>query len=414
MNAPSTNAFMGALMPWYHGWNVLAVAMLFQAVTFGIGIYSFTFWVTPWSEEFGVGRGRVMIVFVILQVAMGLFSPLAGRAVDRLSIRGLAIAGALCLAVGLALAGRSGALWQLNLVYGTLIVAGMLLAGPLAGQTLAARWFTRRRGIALGVVTVGTSIGGFLTPPLVTALQAQVGWRAANDVLALVVVLVIVPPVWLLVRNAPARTHKVEEDGLPRPPPRGPAAATTTRNILSQRVFWLTVLAFTPMVTAFGGAQQNLGPFADDLGVDAQAASYLVSVMALVMIGSKVFFGAMADRWDLRLLLLLALGGLAVALGSMLLQLNYFSLVLVCALLGFVAGGFLPLLGALVSQNFDIRAFGQVMGMIGPFTTLAAVGPWIAGQVRDTTGSYDGAWLGLGALLIPSAVAVLMMKPGKR
>ena len=414
MGTPSTNVFVGILMRWYHGWNVLAVAMLFQAVAFGIGIYSFTFWVAPWSEEFGVGRGRVMIVFVTMQAAMGLFSPLAGRAVDRLSIRGLIIAGSLCLAGGLALAGRAGALWHLNLIYGTLIVAGMLLAGPLAGQTLATRWFTRRRGIALGVVTVGTSIGGLLIPPLVTALQAQVGWRAANDVLAVIAVLAIVPPVWLLVRNAPEKTHKVEEDGLPRAPTRRPLAATTTRNILSQRVFWLTVLAFTPMATAFGGAQQNIGPFADDLGIDAQAASYLVSVMALVMIGAKVFFGAMADRWDLRFLLLLALGGLGIALGSMMLQLSYFSLILVCGLLGFVAGGFLPLLGALVSRNFDIRAFGQVMGMIGPFTTLAAVGPWIAGQVRDTTGSYDAAWLGLGALLIPSVLAVAMMKPGKR
>ena len=98
----------------------------------------------------------------------------------------------------------------------------------------------------------------------------------------------------------------------------------------------------------------------------------------------------------------------------MLLQLDYFALMLVCGLLGFVAGGFLPLLGALVSQNFDIRAFGQVMGMLGPFMTLAAVGPWIAGQMRDTTGSYDTAWLGLGALLIPSALAVAMMKPRGR
>ncbi len=399
-------------MPWYHGWNVLAVAMLFQAVTFGIGFYSFTFWVAPWTEEFAVGRGQVMTVFVTLQAFMGLFSPLAGRAMDRLSIRGLIVAGALCLAAGLALAGRANAFWQLNLVYGTLVVAGMLLAGPLAGQTLAARWFTRRRGMALGVVTVGTSIGGFLIPPLVTALQAQIGWRAANDVLALIVALAIVPPVWLLVRNRPREAHRLEHTGLSGRLDLQPRVRKiTTLHILRHRMFWLTVLAFTPMATAFGGAQQNLAPYAHDLGIDAQAAAYLVSVMALVMVAAKVFFGAMADRCDLRLLFLMTLAGLGIALGTMLLQLGYVALVLVCALLGFVAGGFLPLLGALVSRNFDIHAFGQVMGMIGPFTTLAAVGPWIAGYVRDTTGSYDAAWLGFGMLLIPSAVAIARLKP---
>ena len=399
-------------MPWYHGWNVLAVAMLFQAVTFGVGIYSFTFWVAPWSAEFAVGRSEVMTVFITLQVAMGLLSPLAGRAVDRLSLRGLIIAGALCLAAGLLLAGRAGTLWHLNLVYGTLIVAGLLLAGPLAGQTLAARWFARRRGTALGVVTIGTSIGGFLAPPLVTALHAEIGWRAANDWLALIVVLLIVPPVWLLVRNAPsAGLRAVEGTGGDANREGGSTPSTATLDILRQRVFWLTVLAFTPLATAFGGAQQNLGPYASDLGIDAQSAAYLVSVMALVMIAAKIFFGAMADRWDIRALFLLTVVGLGVALGLMLLELSYFALVLVCGLLGFVAGGFLPLLGALVSQNFDIRTFGQVMGMIGPFTTLAAVGPWIAGYLRDTTGSYDLAWLALSALLVPSAAAISLLRP---
>ena len=397
-------------MPWYHGWNVLAVAMLFQAVTFGIGIYSFTFWVAPWSADFAVGRGEVMTVFITLQVAMGALAPLAGRAVDRLSLRGLIIAGALCLAAGLLLAGRAGALWHLNLVYGTLIVAGLLLAGPLAGQTLAARWFVRRRGTALGVVTVGTSIGGFLLPPLVTWLHGSIGWRAANNWLALFVVLAILPPVWLLVRNAPGAGLRAVEGADANPDGR-PSPSTATLDILRQRVFWLTVLGFTPLATAFGGAQQNLGPYASDLGIDAQAAAYLVSVMALVMIGAKVFFGAMADRWDIRALFLLTVVGLAIAFGLMLLELSYFALVLVCALLGFVAGGFLPLLGALVSQNFDIRAFGQVMGMLGPFTTLAAVGPWIAGYLRDTTGSYDLAWLTLSALLVPSAAAIALLKP---
>ena len=401
-------------MSWHRGWSVLAVAMLFQAVTFGIGIYSFTFWVAPWSADFDVGRGDVMTVFLALQAGMGLFAPLAGRALDRLSIRGLIIAGALCFALGLALAGRAGALWHLRLIFGTLVVAGLVLAGPLAGQTLAARWFTRRRGTALGVVTIGTSIGGFSLPPLVTTLNAELGWRATNDLLALLVVVAIVPLVWWVVgdgRGQAVQTNRTDASAInAEPPPSG----LTVLDVLRQRVFWLTVFFITPVGTAFGGAHQNLAPYAADLGIGAQAAAYVVSVMAAVMVGAKVFFGIMADRWDLRVLLALALGGLVIAFGCMLTELSYPALLLVCGLLGFVAGGFLPLLGALVSQNFDVRAFGQVMGLLGPFTTLAAVGPWIAGHLRDVSGSYDLAWISLGVLLIPSAIAVAMMPPRPR
>ncbi len=89
-----------------------------------------------------------------------------------------------------------------------------------------------------------------------------------------------------------------------------------TLDILRQRIFWLTVLSFTPLAMAFGGAQQNLGPYASDLDIEAQAAAYLVSVMALVMVAAKIFFGAMADRWDLRALFLLTVADLLnVAVG---------------------------------------------------------------------------------------------------
>lgn len=398
--------------PWYHGWNVLAVGMLFQAVTFGIGIYCFTFWVGPWSSEFSIGRGEAMTVFLTLQVAMGALAPFAGRAMDRASIRVLIIAGALCFALALALAARAQAVWQLALLYGSLVVAGMLLAGPLAAQTLAARWFTRRRGLALGISTVGTSMGGFFMPPLVTWLQAELGWRDANDVLALLVLVLIVPPVWLLIRNSPAAAGRPGEDGptAQRHPPPAPVAWSTV-DLLRSKPFWLLVLAFTPMATAFGGAQQNLAPYTSDHGIDARATAYLVSIMALVMAAAKVAFGALADRVDLRWLFLVALGVLAVSFALMRGSVDYPALILISVLLGTAAGGFLPLLGSAVSHRFGVAAFGQVMGMVGPFTTLAALGPWLAGYLRDSTGSYDPAWVALGLLLIPSAAAMLLLRP---
>ena len=133
-------------MPWYHGWNIVIAGLVFQAISFGIGIYCFTFWVAPWSAEFGVGRGDIMLVFFTLQVSMGLLAPFAGQAMDRLSVRALVCAGAVSLAVALVLAARATALWQLVVLYGSLVVGGTLLAGPLAAQTLTARWFGRRRG----------------------------------------------------------------------------------------------------------------------------------------------------------------------------------------------------------------------------------------------------------------------------
>ena len=66
----------------YYGWYVIAVAMLFQAVTFGLGSYAFTFWVEHWMREFGAGRGDVMWATTVFTIALGVMGPAAGWAFD--------------------------------------------------------------------------------------------------------------------------------------------------------------------------------------------------------------------------------------------------------------------------------------------------------------------------------------------
>jgi MFS family permease len=398
-------------MPWHHGWNVLAVGLLFQALSFGIAIYCFTFYVAPWSAEFGVGRGEVMLVFLSLQLALGGLAPFAGRALDRLSIRGLVCAGALCLALGLALGARATQLWQLGVLHATLVVAGVLLAGPLAAQKLVTRWFRERRGLALGLSTVGTSLGGLALPPLVAALHSAHGWRGANDWLALLVAGLVVP-VWLVVRDGPA-----EGEGATGPPASSAEGARSAdrdwrvRDVLRSGTFWWIVVAFTSLGTAFGGVQQNLAPFALDRGISPQGAAWLISAMALAMAFAKVGFGALADRIDVRWLLGAALALLALALVWMRGPVGYGELAVLCGVVGLAAGANLPLLAAVVSRHFGAASFGLVMGLVGPFSAASAVGPLLASHARDVAGDYAAAWLLLCALLAPAALATAFLRP---
>lgn len=395
--------------PWYYGWNVLIVAMLFQAVSFGIGVYCFTFWVEPFVAEFGVGRGRVLLVFVTLQLTLGLLSPLAGKAMDQFDLRWLIIAGALCLAASLGLTSLANELWQIQLLFASLMVAGMLLSGPLAAQTLMARWFDRNRGLALGLSTVGTSVGGFVLPLVFTSLLVTQGWRGTSMWLSLLVVILVVPAVWLIVRSSPQaaglQPQPASADGVAELPDQ----MWTLSELLRCKTFWIIICAFLPLATAFGGAQQNLGPFAADQAIAPAQAAWLVSVLSLSMICAKVFFGAMADRIDHRWLFMTALFACLVGLLQLSVDMGYNKLLFVAGLLGAAAGGFLPLLATIVSARFGTLAFGRVMGLVGPFTMLAAVGPWLTAQVRDQAGSYDPAWPLLVAILIPAAIAIVFL-----
>ncbi|MBQ61996.1 MAG: hypothetical protein CMQ19_07965 [Gammaproteobacteria bacterium] len=400
--------------PWFYGWNIVGTGMTFQAVLFGMILFSFTMWAPEWAEEFDTPLSEVMLIIIVLNLLMGLVSPFAGRAMDHMSIRALVCSGVLCASLGFALISQATAAWQIMVVYGTFINVGIVLAGPLAAQTLCAKWFRARRGFAIGLSTTGTSIGGFLFPPLVTFLFLTYGWRSAHLILALVMVVAIIPLVWTVVRNTPEEKGvEPEEDVKAHATDAEPFVFPewTTKTILRERNFWAMILAFIPMMIAFGGIQQNLKPIASDLGIGTQDASYLVSIMAMTMIGGKLFFARQADYWDHRYLFWIAMVILAFSIGLMLTRPDYTLLAVTSGLLGVAAGAFLPLLGAIISSRFGPDAFGRVMGLLGPFMMASAIGPYIPAAIYDSTGSYNVALTLFLIITIPAAIAMSFLKP---
>lgn len=401
-------------MRWYYGWNVLAVGVAFQAILFGFTLFSFTLWTNEWVRDFNAPRGDIMLAITIFTFIQGGLAPFAGRAMDRRSIRALIAGGAVSTVLGIALISQVTAAWQIVLIYSTLIAFGTLLAGPLAAQTLAAKWFRGRRGFAVGISTIGTSLGGFLMPPLVTWLFLNYGWRHAHLILAAAALVLVVPMVWWIVRNGP------EEAGVEPDPETAVSAARaaarvfpdwTTATILRERTFWIMICSFVPMATALAAVQHNMGPLAKDSGIDAQSASYLVSLFAGSAALGKIFFGLVTDRWDLRLLFWLANLSLLLAIMLFMLQPAYPLMALASVLLGLGGGGFLPLLASVISTRFGPHSFGRVMGLVGPFTLVTGVGPSLAGHLRDLGGSYELALQGALAILVPAVIIMVLLKP---
>ncbi len=378
----------------YYGWYVVAVAMLFQAVTFGLGSYAFTFWVEYWMKDFQAGRGDIMWATTLFTIALGVMGPAAGWAFDRISMRLLICLGGLVYAAGLALISISTALWQIVAIYAVLLGLGFTLAGSLAGQTLAAKWFRGKRGLAIGIVSLGSSIGGFLLPPMVTWLIARHDWRTAQMILAVFTALAIVPLSWLVIRNNPEQagvepdpeselSRQAIADGLHRD--------WTYADILRERTFWLIVVGILPPALAFAGFMANLRPYAADIGIAPELTAPLMSVVAMSMVGSKLAVGALADRIDLRLVYWGTAIPLMVATAIMIGQPSYPLMIAVAALAGLTGGSHMALLGAIVGARFGPASFGKVAGLLMPFLTLSSLGAVISGRVFDTFKSYDPA-----------------------
>lgn len=396
---------------WYYGWNVVGLTLAFQAATIGILIYCFALFVVPWLETFDVSRGRVMVSITVLQLGMGLLSPLAGRAMDALPMRALVISGAVALSAGLWLASMATAMWQIIALYALVMPLGMAMAGPLAAQTLVTRWFLEKRGMAIGISAIGTSIGGFGFPFLTAALIEQFGWRSAMQVLALLALIMVIPLAWFILRrqppapaSLPAAAHTADRQGVE-------ARQWQVRDILRAPMFWIAVVAFLPSNAAFGAMQFNLGALTRDLGHPTSYAALLISLSSLAMIIGKFAFGAAADRIDHRWLYYVMAAGMGGALLMLMGTPALLTLILAAVLMGLAGGGILTLMAVVYGSRFGAASFGRVMGLGMLFITIASLGPLFSGWIFDRTGSYDIAF-GLFALLfVPASIAVYRLPP---
>jgi MFS family permease len=394
----------------YYGWNVVALTLVFQAVSIGILVYSFALFVVPWLEEFASPRRDIMLCIVALQLGTGVLSPFAGRALDRFSPRFVIILGAIFLSTGLVLVSQVNALWQLILLFATVLPAGMSLSGPLAAQSLVTKWFIKRRGLAIGLSAMGTSIGGFAFPLLNNYLIANLGWRQAVIILAIITISLICPLTWWILRREPPVNSQAQPTATPGDLP-SEYRQWTTKEILKSPLFWVPAIAFIPMNAAFGGVQFNLGAYMQDLNYEPGQAAILISLISVSMITGKLFFGSLSDNVDHRRLYWVAVFCLGLSLVMFQGNPTLLQIRIGAFLLGFATGGILPLTGIIISSRFGVASFGRVMGLVSLFLMVGAFGPLLAGWIYDVAGSYDIAFSVLLVLLIPAALTMTRLKP---
>ena len=386
-------------------WQILALVVVLQSVSVGITSYCFTFWITPWMEEFSLSRREVISAMTFHLYAMGLWAVLLGRFMDIFPAKYLVACGVGAFGLGMCLISAAPGMLMIILVYIFVLPVSTNLAGALGAVTLIARNFDERRGLALGIATLGTSLGGILFPNVVAYLLEGFGWRQTFLILGMGAAIVLLPLTLLILRNEQGHADA------------GNTQATSKEggwiSLISQRNFWVLCIVYLMAWMTFSALQNNIGPYAEDLGVDPTRAAFIVSVFSLSMVFGKLITGALADLADNRLLFSAA--SILVALAAILLAMfpNYESALIAFAILGFGSGAYLPLKAMMFARAFGPKAVGRVIGLSSPIVTLFAVGPLIAGWLRDETSSYELVFqsaCGLALLTVPVVMLLRFRK----
>jgi MFS family permease len=378
-----------ALVPW------VVVGAVWVTLAISSGLYfSFPVFYVALLEEFGWSRGATAAAFSISAIVQGALSPAVGLLVDRLGPRRVMLGGAWVLGVAVVLSSRIGSLWSLYLVTGVLAAAGVCAVSWVPTGALIARWFAERRSSVMGVAFSGMGAGVLVVGPLAQWLIAGYGWRAAYLVLGAGTLVVLVPLVWLGVRDAPVVTAPVR-GGAPTPVPA--AAEREIRDALRTGAFWALFCAYLCTPLAVFSVVTHQVAFAVDQGFPRLFVAGIFGLTGLLSVVGRIGFGIAADR--IGRVASATISYACTAVGTLcLLALEVWphaAALYAYALffgLGFGARG--PIITAMAYQLFPGRRFGAIYGIMSVGNGLGGgVAPWFAGAVHDLTGSYRIAFL---------------------
>ncbi|MER3632604.1 MAG: hypothetical protein C4325_10945, partial [Blastocatellia bacterium] len=297
-------------------------------------------------------------------MSAGFLSPLAGWLIGRFPIRYLMAAGCVLLGAGLGILSSTASPLA---VYVARFLMGfsLCLVGVLPSIVLVSRWFVRRRGLALGILLTGTSIGGVIIPMAATPLIIHHGWRGAMATLSLVVWFGLLPLVLIFVRESPADNDRKSYDAeSPRVEPDLASGLHSKGLILGEAVrtptFWIFSLAAALVFYPIFVTTQQFVLYLQSprIGMSAEAGSYALAGIFFVSVSGKFFFGFLSDHFrPARVMLACAI--LMFASTLVLLRLTAENALLFIIPFGFGYGGSFVLLQRAAADFFGNRDYAR-------------------------------------------------------
>lgn len=412
------------LAPWlarrgiHYGWVIAATTFLVMLVTAGaVGAPGVL--MGPLRAEFGWATADISSSIAIRLALFGVMGPFAAAFLNHFGVRRVALAALGMIAAGLLGSFYMTTLWQLFLLWGLVIGMGTGLTAMVLGATVATRWFARRRGLVMGLLTASSATGQLVFLPVLAQRTTDHGWRSALGlVLAMVVVAAIA--VLLLMRDRPADLGLPPYGAAtvqPQPAAGGLAAMLASplialRDAARSTTFWVLFGTFFICGASTNGLIQNhFISLCGDYGLAAVTAAGMLAVIGMFDFVGTIGSGWLSDRIDSRWLLFWYYG----LRGLSLIYLTYsdfsfYGLSLFAIFYGLDWVATVPPTVKLAADRFGDRA-NLVFGWIFAGHQLgAACAAYGAGFTRTFYQTYLPAFFVAGLLCLAAAIVILTVR----
>ena len=383
-------------------WAVASVALAILGMSFGAA------WITvvalkDIASEVGGLRSVPALASALAWLGSGIGGILMSRIAERVGTRSTVIVGSLMIGLGLSIS-TFGPPWPLWIGHGLFI--GLIGLGGINAPLYiyVSRWFDRRRGSALALISSGTYVAGAFWPPIFEQVIANFGWRQAMLWYALAEIVVVVPLAAIYFRAPPEVIHPAEVSG------DNPGKARVL-GWPSNAVFALMCSAGVLCCIPMAMPQGHLVAFCSDLGISRSMGALMLSVLLGTAFLSRQVWGVISDRIGGLATVLIGSAWQAASMTAFLLTQNEVGLFTVAAAFGLGFSGIIPAYVLAVRELFPASEASWRIPTLLLFSGGGmAAGSWLAGLIYDHLGFYAPAFaVGIGANILNLLVVCVLV-----
>jgi MFS family permease len=330
-----------------------------------------------WTHAQVVGGGSVVLLLI------GILGPLVGWLADKFSPKAVLLVGMFVCAASLALLSTTQTLTEWY-AFCVLLGTGIASVSLVPTSMLIAPWFTKQRGLAVGVINAGVGAGGAIVPNLTRSWIQQHGYAGAYQLLACTLAIPILLTLLLVRGSFGHRSVHVH------------AAHTLARagEVARGSLFWIFGLSVFFAAHTQTGIQENLTLYLTGQGVSAKDAAFALSVLLGMSAFGKLLGGAVADRFSTRTSLFMSNLWLILGIVGLFTVDPHSSVIYaIAALFGLGFGGIFNAPSLIAFEYFGTEKVGTILGLFMMFFGLgASSGSLVAGAIFDQTHRYTAAF----------------------
>ncbi|XP_029214258.2 monocarboxylate transporter 10-like [Acropora millepora] len=375
------------------GWCVCLAGFIAQFVVLGLQNNTGILYKTLLTE-FKSNKGETAWVLSIGLGMMFMFAPVSSALSERVGCRAVAFVGGLLGVLGFV---SSSFVTNVHLLYGTFGILWGIGASMSYLPTLRSLpyWFSRRIGLANGIVTAGSGVGTIAMGPIMQLAVNRLGWANSTRVLAGMLSLCTIGSLLYRVPNQNNKTaEKAEREEKPQRPP------IFDISVFCNKAFLVWCISLSTFMMGYFVPFVHLPAYAEECGIPNSQSSTLVGMMSVGSTFGRLIFGKLGDHPKVNRLYCFQTAMLVIGVADTLSTLtkSYAGLVVYMVVFGVFDGCFVVFLAVLCADIVGVDKVSAGIGVQFFFMAITSIaGPPVAGIIYELSQSYQIAFYVAGA-----------------